>query len=82
VACTQTRISYNWLLVSWLSFQLWLALRRGSVTMTGRRVAISAVLWLALRRGSVTIFLKNGVEDFRLWLALRRGSVTMIKGGG
>jgi len=34
---------------------LWLALRRGSVTINYRETTTLGWLWLALRRGSVTI---------------------------
>ena len=57
VACTQTRISYNVTHLSSPSKQLWLALRRGSVTIKVITPRDVIRLWLALRRGSVTMLL-------------------------
>ena len=55
VACTQTRISYNIDDMDKRLRELWLALRRGSVTITLAAGIVVPQLWLALRRGSVTI---------------------------
>ena len=77
MACTQTRISYNWFSSLGVNARLWLALRRGSVTIAAKIDLADVRLWLALRRGSVTMRTEIGDIEFWLWLALRRGSVTI-----
>ncbi len=55
VACSQTRISYNFDVYVDGAWVLWLALRRGLVTINHSKHYIVVELWLALRRGLVTI---------------------------